>query len=300
MVTGLYLGSQLADGDYSAVESSDIDEFGGIAVHNGIYIREVAGREGTDNVQGTGTASRTWLVSGSSDPLICREALIDSPILINTYDGLFIESLSRERQGPKSWLFTANYTPFSPEVGDFTISVDTTGGSILRTVALAESRYGTGAPNFGGAIDVQDGVAQGCEIVIPAMKLNVRARISSAYISSPIAYANTIALLTGTVNANSEFGGAYAAGELLFLGASGDIVGKDPMLTFSFAASPNLTGQTIGGISGVAKGGHQYLWSYFESAVDSGVVVRRPKGIYVNTVYRSASWADLKIGVAAP
>jgi hypothetical protein len=297
MVTGLVRGHQLPDGDYSTPESSDADEYGDIAVHNGMYIREVAGREGTDNVQGTGTASRTWLVSGSADPLVCREALVDGPVQINEYDGLFIESLSRERQGPKAWLFTANYTPFAPDVGEYVISVDTTGGSILRTVALSETRYGSGAPNFGGAIDVQDGVAQGCEIVIPAMKLNVRARIKSSLYVSPMAYANTIALLTGTVNANSEFGGAYAAGELLFLGATGDVVGKDPTLTFSFAASPNLTGQTLGGISGIAKGGHQYLWTYFESAVDSGVAVRRPKGVYVNTVYRSADWTALKIGV---
>ena len=299
MVSGLFRGDQLEDGDYSIEESSDIDALGGIAVDNGIYIREVAGREGTDNVSGTGSASRTWLVVGSSDPLICRSALLDGPILINTFDGLFIESISRERHGPRSWLFTAEYTPFAPDVGEYVVSVDTTGGTLLRTVAISETRYGSGAPNFGGAIDVQDGVAQGCEIVIPAMKLQVKARLKSSLLGSPIAYANVIASLTGTVNSSPEFGGAYAAGELLFLGASGDVVGENPTLTFSFAASPNLTGQTIGGISGIAKGGHQYLWCHFENAVDSGVAIRRPKAVYVNTVYRSASWVPLKIGVTA-
>lgn len=295
MVSGLYRGDQLADGDYSTSES---DEYGDIAVEGGIYIREVAGREGTDNVAGTGSASRTWLVKGSTDPLVCRAALINSPILINTYDGLFIETLAREREGANSWFFTANYSPAAPNVGGYTVSIDTTGGTILRTSAISETRYGSGAPNFSGAIDVQDGVAQGCEIIIPAMKLNIKARIASQYITSPIAYANLIAKLTGTVNSNTEFGGEYAAGELLFGGATGGIVGENPTLTFHFLASPNLTGQTIGGISGIAKGGHQYLWTYFESAVESGVVIRRPKGIYVNTVYRASSWETLKIGVA--
>jgi len=271
-------------------------------VENGIYIREIAGREGTDNVAGTGSASRTFLVAGSSNPLTCRTALLSIPAEnkfgIREYDALFLESMSRERNGPESWLFTITYTPFAAEVGGYTISVDTTGGSILRTVALSETRYGTGAPNFGGAIDVQDGVAQGVETGIPSMKINVRARISSTYIPSPEQYSKLAASLSYTVNSVAEFGGQYAAGELLFLGMSGEIIGPDPMLTFSFAASPNLTGQTIGGISGIAKQGHQYLWCYFESAVESGLVVRRPKGIYVNDVYRSANWSALKIGIA--
>jgi hypothetical protein len=296
MVSGLVLGKDLANGDYS----DPAEDYNDVATVDGIYIREVAGREGTDNAAGTGSASRSWLVWGSKDPLVCRTALVDGPILINEYDDLFIESLSRERRGPDSWIFTATYTPFVPDVGQYAVSVDTTGGSILRTVALDETRYGSGAPNFGGAIDVQDGVAQGCQIVIPSSKISVRARISSAYITSPIAYSNIVTKLTGTVNASAEFGGEYAAGELLFLGMVGDITGKDPLVTFNFEGSPNLTGLTIGGISGIAKGGHQYLWTYFESAIESGISVRKPKAIYVNTVYRSASWATLKIGVAPP
>jgi hypothetical protein len=290
MTTGLYLGRDLTDGTYAD-----------ILVEDGIYIRETAGRDGVDNVAGTGNTSRTFLVMGSADPLACRSALLsaasESAFSVSTYDGLFLESVSRERIGPESWSFTINYSPFTPEIGGYTISVDTTGGSLLRTVAISETRYGSGAPNFGGAIDVQDGVAQGVEIVIPAMKIMVRARISGSYITSPAAYSNLAASLTGTTNANAEFGGSYAAGTLLFLGMTGDIVGEDPTLTFSFAASPNLTGQSIGGITGVAKGGHQYLWCYFENAVESGLSVRRPKAIYVDTVYRSADWSGLKIGI---
>jgi hypothetical protein len=291
MTTGLYLGPDLDDGAYAD-----------IVVENGIYIRETAGREGTDNVAGTGNTNRTFLVMGSADPLTCRTALLsaaaETAFSVRTYDGLFLESMSRERIGPESWSFTVNYSPFTPEVGGYTISVDTTGGSLLRTVAISETRYGSGAPNFGGAIDVQDGVAQGVETGIPAMKVNVRARISSTYIPSPEQYSNLAASLTFTTNSVAEFGGHYAAGELLFLGMTGEIIGPDPMLTFSFLASPNLTSQTIAGISGIAKKGHQYLWCYFESAVESGLVVRRPKGIYVNDVYRSANWSALKIGIA--
>ena len=252
MATDLKRLQQLANGTY-----------GGVFVSSGIAIREIAGRDGVDTLD-SGDASRTFLVEGSADPLACRTAMLLYPN-IKTYDGMNITTLEREVSGPTSWTFTASYSRTAPSVPSgsnpgYTISIDTTGGTLLRTVAISETRYGTGAADFKGAIDVQDGVAQGVEIVIPALKINVRARIASQYITSPAAYANIIAELTGTTNLNAEFGGAYAAGELLFLGASGEIVGNDPTLTFSFAASKNITGLTIGGISGVAKTGHQYLW----------------------------------------
>lgn len=303
MVSGLYLGHQLDDGDYSTSGS----EYGDIAVEGGIYIREVGGREGTDNASGSGTASRSWLVMGSSDPLACRSALLDGPLLINTYDGLFIESLSRERHGPKSWIFTANYTPFTPDVGGYTVSIDSTGAQILQTSSYAQSRYartGTTAPDFKKAIDVQDGAPQGVERIIPALKINVRAKIASQYVASPMRYARLIASLTGTVNNAAIFsddeGTVFEAGELLFAGASGEIISENPQLDFIFLASQNATGLTIGEITGVNKKGHDYLWFLFDYEKDSasGLLISRPRAAYVDRVYGEADHSLLKIGAA--
>ena len=61
-----------------------------------------------------------------------------------------------------------------------------------------------------------------------------------------------------------------AAGECLFLGASGSKPGADDWeITFRFAASPNRTGITVGDIAGISKKGWEYLWVRCADAEDS-------------------------------
>ena len=130
----------------------------------------------------------------------------------------------------------------------------------------------------------------------------MRAKIAGGHISSAMNYAKTIAELTGTVNSGSMFSGEYAAGELLFAGASGDIVGDDPTLVFTFLASKNVTGLSIGGITGIAKNGHDYLWFLFDTEKDSAtnLLVSSPRACYVDRIYGEADHTQLHIGAAAP
>lgn len=273
-----------------------------IARYNGISIRETAGQEGTDTTTGSATASRTWLVKGSPNPIVCRTALIDGPVLINEYDGLFIESLSRERKGYDKWEFTANYNSSVPDVGGYTVSIDTTGGQILQTYSYNQSKFvatGEAAPDFNGAIDVQDGKPNGVQRVIPALRLNIKAKIATAYVSSPIAYAKLLSELTGTTNNAPSFGGEFAAGELLFAGATGEVVATDPQLTFSFLASKNVTGLTIGDITGINKQGHEYLWFMFRNDKDAttSLPTSKPRAAYADRIYGPADHSLMKIGV---
>ena len=89
---------------------------------------------------------------------------------------------------------------------------------------------------------------------------------------------------------------------MLFVGCSGsqewdDDKGRGPWsLSFRFVASKNVTGETIGDISGVNKKGHEYLWVRYEDAVDSNVLLKKPKAVYVNKVYRESSFSVLGIG----
>lgn len=288
------LNTVLADGLYSHV-----------AFYNGIAIQEIGGRSGTDTTTGAATAQRTWRLRNTTNPHIARSALIDGPVLINVYDGLYLESLSYER-GPSanSWDFTAHYNALVPEVGGYTVEIDTTGGTIIQTSSYSQTAYPRAgfspAPDFLKSIDVQDSKPQGVQRIIPALKINVRAKIATEYISSIMGYSKTIADLTGTVNLNAEFDGAFAAGELLFAGATGTVVAEDPQMTFIFLASKNVTGLSIGGITGIAKSGHDYLWFLFDHIKDAstGVLVSRPRAAYVDRVYGEADWSDLKIGVA--
>ena len=104
---------------------------------------------------------------------------------------------------------------------------------------------------------------------------------------------------------NATFRG-LAAGECLFLGASGTLHGTetdtettgDWEITYRFAASPNKTGITIGSISGIAKKGWEYLWVRYADVedMDAMAMVKRPVAAYVEQVYESADFSLLDIG----
>ncbi len=117
-------------------------------------------------------------------------------------------------------------------------------------------------------------------------------------------YKGTLFQLTGKVN-NATFRG-LAAGECLFLGASGTLHGTetdtettgDWEITYRFAASPNKTGITIGSISGIAKKGWEYLWVRYADVedMDAMAMVKRPVAAYVEQVYEDADFGLLDIG----
>ncbi|GAB5513520.1 hypothetical protein [Rhodopirellula baltica] len=275
---------------------------GTLGVYNGVRIKEQRGRSGVDTTTGTGTAQRTWLVSGSESPQVARAALVDGPVLIDQYDGMFRGSLEYDiGPSPDSWEFTAHYSAAVPDIGGYTVSIDTTGGTILQTASYEQTRYaiaGKQAPDFHKAIDVQDGAPQGVQRIIPALKINVRAKIPTEFVYSPMRYSKLIARLTGTTNIASMFDDEFEPGSLLFAGASGDVVAEDPQLTFTFLASENATGLSIGGISGITKPGHAYAWALFDTDKDSttGLLVSKPRAIYVDKIYGDADHDLLKIG----
>ncbi|MDA7492695.1 hypothetical protein N8510_01220 [bacterium] len=284
---------------------------GPVYTNNGVSVREIASREGADNAGGS-AASITWMVTGSADPTVGRTALLNlglSPLvtgepLSNLYDGLTLKALSRERSGPESWLFTGEYNQREPDPGNYTISIDTSGGQVQQTYAYSEAKYvatGESAPDMNGAIDVQDKKPQGVQRIIPALKLTVNAKIKTANLTTVggvVAYARLISELTGTVN-NATMLGQFAAGELLFTGASGDIIAEDPSLQFTFLSSKNATGLTVGDITGIDKNGHDYLWFSFKKDKDSatGLPQTKPRAAYVNRIYQEANHGLLYIGV---
>ena len=112
-------------------------------------------------------------------------------------------------------------------------------------------------------------------------------------------YKNNVMQLTGKVN-NGSFKG-FDAGEVLFLGVSGARRGThtDDLweLSFSFAVSPNRTNLTVGPITGIVKNGWQYLWVLYEDHIDENAKVRvkKPKAVFVENVYETASFSGLGI-----
>ena len=276
-----------------------------IIAPNGVTIRELSGRDGSDSADNN-TGNRRWLVRGSSDPIVCRATLITyaANIGLYSYDGLGLKSMAWNlypEGGPDAWEFSANYD-YTPEPGEFTVSIDTTGATVNTQLAYAQTEFaatGETAVDYGDSINVDaQGNPQGVEKIIPSLKLNIRATIKESNITSALAYAKTIASVTGKVNDATFL--TFARGELLFLGATGDIItNSDPVLSFAFEASPNITGETIGTVTGIDKLGWEYIWFDFKQKQDTATNLKTTvaRAAYVAQVYNFADFGDLFIGV---
>lgn len=278
-----------------------------IVAPNGITIRELSGRSGMDSSDNN-TAMRRWLVRGDSDPITCRVTFLSYAGVIGlySYDGLGLKDMDWALYpdgGPEAWEFTANYD-YTPEVGNCTISLDTTGATVNTQSAFSQTKFaasGETAPDYGDSINVDaDGNPQGVSKIIPSMKITVKAKIAGVYINSPCQYARVLYECTGKVNDAAFL--CFAAGEVLFLGATGDLVSEDPVLNFAFEVSPNVTGYSIGGITGINKKGHDYIWFNFKQEQDAstGLKVATPRAAYVAEVYEEADFSTMKICAAPP
>lgn len=110
------------------------------------------------------------------------------------------------------------------------------------------------------------------------------------------AYKATLFALTGKVN-DATFRN-FAQGECLFLGAAGSKRGGgDWEITYRFAASPNVSGLTIGDITGIAKKGWEYLWVRYADAEDTAAkaLVKKSIAVYVEKVYELGNFTLLGI-----
>ena len=217
---------------------------------------------------------------------------------------LYAESYSVTFLGDNAWQVQINYAKDGAEEGTEPLkrarSFDTTGGTQHMTQAFGETRYGEFANDQKGAIAVDSNGVNGVDVVMPQLQWQESYDVPNAYVTS--LWIRGIAGVTGTTNIASFRG--FERGEVLFTGCSGsqewdDQKGRGPWsLSFRFVASKNVTGETIGDITGVAKKGHEYLWvRYYETQGGSSPsLVKIPAAVYVNKVYREADFSALGIG----
>ncbi len=197
-----------------------------------------------------------------------------------------------------------------------TRSFDTSGGTAHITQGIVDADFSQGdqryaapgapaAPTLGGAIGVDGDSVNGVDIVIPSLTWTETYDVPHRYVTA--IYIKSIGQLTGTVN-NAAFR-TFPAGEVLFMGCSGSQEwdsdkGDGPWsLSYKFAQSPNagngqtLPAITVGDITGITKRGHEYMWIRYEDNVSSNTLIKKPRSVYVNRVYRQADFSLLGIGV---
>ncbi len=247
-----------------------------------------------------------YLLDGTADDLAAKSLLLGSTP--TNYDGLVRDECSLEPifvdavAGVGTWdcrvrYVSPEYTP--PQVGESTFSFDTGGGTQHITQSIATvSTYaapGKAAPDFGGAIGVTHDNVEGVDITVPIYAFSETHYLADSQVTTT--YKGLLFALTGRTN-NAAFKG-LAAGECLFLGASGSKRGtEDWEISYRFAASPNRSGLTVGPITGVSKKGWEYLWVRYADSEDAAAkaIVKKPVAVYVERVYDEGDFASLGIG----
>lgn len=211
---------------------------------------------------------------------------------------LYRKSIKLQPIGFQHYEVTVEYAP--PEggggsipTGSYTFNFDTTGGTVnIKCAKEHINSYPAAAttPNHAGAIAVeQDGTVTGADIVIPALKFSLSFKYPSGIIT--VAWVKSLASITGTTNSAQFLG--FAAGELLFIGATGSNgSAAEVEVTFNFIASQNATGLQRGGITGIAKKGHEIIWEELGDNLDSnGNGITKARAVHVERVYDSADFA---------
>jgi hypothetical protein len=188
-----------------------------------------------------------------------------------TFAGLKLSQCAvSQRLDDGLYLGTASYAPpdKQKDTNESTFSFDTSGAKFKITQAIAQTKYPTTAADAHGVIGASSEKVEGVEIDIPQYAFKEVHYLPDSMVT--LTYRGLIYRLTGRV-CNAPFKGCEA-GEGLFLGASGQKRGRgDWEITFGFAASPNVTGLTIGTITGINKKGWEYLWTRYQTkAIGTG------------------------------
>ena len=254
-------------------------------------------REATEGVDNP-SVDLHYIVQGTEDDGQVR-TLVESTVPA-FYAGLVFQSYHIAHQGGGIWDVTVRYGQIEPkDTGASTFFFETGGGTQHITQSIQTvNRYappGKTAPDFKGAIGVTSDAVEGTDITVPIYQFTETHYIPADLVTG--AYKATLFALTGKVN-NGPFRG-FAAGEVLFLGASGAKRGHaDWEITFRFAASPNVTGLQVGDIPGINKKGWEYLWVRYADDQDSAAnaLVKRPVAAYVEQVYQYGDFSLLGIG----
>jgi len=247
------------------------------------------------------TAEIPYIVRQAADEAEVKSAA--SADIPSTYSGMPRKSIEvAERINATTWKVVAryetlDYDPVEPPEPLF--SFDTGGGTQHITQSLQTiSRHGPAATDkLGGAIGFDGENIEGVDIAIPVYNFSETHYKSAASVST--SYRLALFRATGTVNSGSFRG--FAAGEVLFLGASGsrrgDNYDDDWEITYKFAAQQNRTGITVGEISGISKKGWEYLWVQYAPDVDTdnSQIIKKPVAVYIEKVYQDGNFGDLNI-----
>jgi hypothetical protein len=250
--------------------------------------------EHTDSTANPPTYTERWKATGTTSQAYVQSFAVSATagVVATGYGILYRQDIRVSQSAYNQFDVEIPYAARKKEVGTWTWDYDTTGATIHITTSketIASYPVGT-APDHKQSIGVNGDNVEGTDKVLPALKINVTYKHPSGVITLP--QVKVIASITGSVNSTPML--TFAPGELLFLGSRGsDGTEAEATATYMFAASSNVTGLTIGDITGVAKKGWETAWIRFKDDVDGGEPTRVPQYVYVERIYDDFDLASI-------
>ena len=205
------------------------------------------------------------------------------------FSGAWLQDIQIRPQGNGLFFVTAPYGPLPEWPGStFALNFRTTGGTVhISASREMVAKYGTGAPDT--VIIGQDG--SGADITVPAQMRSYKFTYEAGVVTeAAMDYWEDI---TGMVNLITWH--LRPPGEVLFLGAEGDTTEAadgPASVTFNFAMNRNVTGQTIGSITGIEKQGHDLIDIHTKTEVIDAQDVQVEKFVYIQRPYDRLSFID--------
>ena len=251
------------------------------------------------------TGEIKYQVTGESDILAALALVQDeAPATwdIMTRGEITLKDVHVDTENPDKCIFEAsvkyaqNVTqPLVIPLNGEAMSWDTGGGTqhVLASLSTVAA-YGTGTStdDNGKLIGVTKDGVDGVDTTVPVFAFSITKVFAASEVGAT--YVAKVFALTGKTN-NAAWKG-FAAGEVLFLGASGSPRGNNEVeITFKFAGSPNKTGLSVGSITGIAKKGWEYMWVRYAPAKLGTLKVmgQKPVAVYIEKVYDEGTYTDL-------
>lgn len=229
------------------------------------------------------SAELLFRATGStSETDVLTEAYTETPA---TFLGLTRDKIHLRPDGWQQWLVSCSYN--LREIDDAE-TWDTSGGTqhIKTSLATVDSYCipGFDPPDFKQAIQCDGQRVGGTDITVPVFNYTRTKTFPKSIITDAV----KLAFYAATGKTNNAALHGFNEGEVLLLGASGSQRGREKyQITCRYAASPNLSGLSIGEITGIEKAGWDFLWVYFVDDISENTLVKIPYAAFVERVYQS-------------
>lgn len=208
------------------------------------------------------------------------------PIIATPLGVFFRGEITCDQIAYDLWDADIRYTRRPKDLGSFTWDLDGSGVTEHITTSLATREYPVGvAPTYNNLIGVGTDEITGVDVLRPSTRFSVSFTHPAGVLTLP--YADYLSSLVGYVNSGPFFN--WSAGEVRFSGVrANDGTQTQGSATYEFDIRRNITGLTIGTLTGIRKDGWEELWvhSVRTTKTVAGEIypVRIPLFVYVERV----------------